>query len=423
MTSRVLILSHQIPYFPGPGAETRAFCLSKVLSKSHDITFLLPDYGPTQRSHYEALRAIGDVEIFKVEKQWKRLEWRLRRARNYLGESRLLQIFDETPDMLRLVDDLVTPLSEHLRQVDWRRFDLLHIIHPQFAGPIQGMSIPIQKTLDWVDERTIVHRRQLGTSRSLLSDIVIRKEIKNIERYQRRIIPMFDTSFVASAVDAERLEQSTGGKRPMVVPNGVETEYFVNHTPERPSGNTLIFTGHMGYKPNEDAVLHFVRQILPTIRNYIPEVRLIVVGMQPSAAIKELQDEYPQVVEVTGEVPDVRPYLAKGVLSIVPLLSGGGTRLKLLEAMAMRRPVVTTTIGCEGLAIQNDYHAIVRDDAADFATAIIQVLQNQALWSRLANNGYGLVAKEYGWQKAAEPILEVWNCLAARCLPSYNYQN
>ena len=103
--------------------------------------------------------------------------------------------------------------------------------------------------------------------------------------------------------------------------------------------------------------------------------------MQPPVAIIALQDELSGTVEVTGEIPDVRPYITKGALSIAPLLSGGGTRLKLLEAMAMHRPVVTTSVGCEGLAVKDNYHVLVRDDAAGFASAVIQALKDRSLWN------------------------------------------
>lgn len=410
-TQRVLIISHSIPCFPGAGAETRAFCLTRELSKSFAITFLLPDYGEANESRLEALRDIVQVETYPVDKQWYPLEWRLRRVFMHLERLHPYCFLDTWPSLVRDVRGLFPGLQRKLNSLDWTDVDLSHLIHPHLTPALERTGNDVLKTLDWVDERSIALIRNLQADIPAHTRIAGMLEVNRIRWFQARTAPLFDASFVASEVDADRLQSCIGGYRPVVVPNGVDLGYFHNTLQGKPDGNILVFTGHMSYEPNVDAVLYFCRQILPAIVAKVPGTHLLVVGMQPHPSVLALEHECPGIVTVTGEIADVRPYLAQSSVSIVPLRSGSGTRLKILEAMAMRRPVVSTAIGCEGLVAKNDRHLLIRDDPAEFAQAVINLLNDTGKWNQLANAGRELVEEHYGWNVLAGLMARTWQNL------------
>ncbi len=184
-----------------------------------------------------------------------------------------------------------------------------------------------------------------------------------------------------------------------VIPTGVDTEYFQPEVPSGPSleqPDTMAFTGGMDWMPNEDGVAYFVEKILPLIRRQIPEAAFWAVGRRPPRRIQALASDS---VVVTGTVEDIRPYLAKAALCVVPLRSGSGTRIKIFEAMAMGKAVVSTSMGAEGLPVQHGKNIILADDPADFARQVVDLLRDPPRRQRLARGG-GL----FRWNHAGSPL-------------------
>jgi len=164
---------------------------------------------------------------------------------------------------------------------------------------------------------------------------------------------------------------------------------------ESASGNNLLFVGVIGYPPNADAVLYFCKSIMPLVRRKIPDVQLTVVGNAPPPEVCKLavRDE----VVVTGVVDDLVAYYARATVCVVPLRAGGGTRLKILEAMAFGRPVVSTSIGCEGLAAVDGEHLLIGDSPEDFAQNVIQLLLEPDLRHRITIAARRMVEQRYDW--------------------------
>lgn len=405
---RVLAVSHSVPMFPGPGAETRAFCLAQHLSKDFDLTFLLPDYQSTSMPAIERLRAFAQVRTYPVERKWQRLEWRTRQAARRLERFRRYLPSARTPQFVYDVTAIIPSLRVALQDTEWNQVDLLHVIHPHTAHLFDGFVGSLPMTLDWIDERSQLLRRLQQLERSPAVRYALSLEIARIERHQTRISRYFSATFVSSELDALRLKRITAGSRPVVVPNGVDLSYFAASATDRPPGNGLVFAGHMSYEPNVDAVCYFVQSIMPQILAEVPDATLTIVGMAPDPAVRRLEAHYPGKVVVTGSVADVRPFLSQAAVCIVPLRSGGGTRLKILEAMAMSRPSVSTTIGCEGLLATDDHHLLIRDDPMQFAQAVIELLRHTDKWNVVARGGRDLVEQRYDWREIAEIVARVW---------------
>jgi polysaccharide biosynthesis protein PslH len=192
-----------------------------------------------------------------------------------------------------------------------------------------------------------------------------------------------------------------GGRRPvvMVCPNGIDMP-----EPLPMAGSaTVAFVATMGWAPNTDAALWLGREIWPLVVSRVPEARLLLVGRDPTPAVRALQSG---TIEVTGTVDDVRPYLARTAVSVAPLRSGGGTRLKLLESLGVERPVVSTTIGADGLEDLVGRGVVVADDAQGIADALVDLLKQPEKAADMGRAGHDAVASDHSWDGALAPLLE-----------------
>jgi glycosyltransferase involved in cell wall biosynthesis len=184
----------------------------------------------------------------------------------------------------------------------------------------------------------------------------------------------------------------------IVIPNGVDLSYF-RVLPAPQERSHLVFTGSMDWRPNQDALRYFIRDVLPLIRHAQPDVECTFVGRRPPKDIQRLGEI--ARVTVTGTVDDVRPYVERAAVCVVPLRIGGGSRLKILEAFAMGRPVVSTRIGAEGLDVVQGKHLLLADDPRQFAESVIDLLKNEQQSRLLGHESRKLVERQYGWDSLA----------------------
>jgi glycosyltransferase involved in cell wall biosynthesis len=222
--------------------------------------------------------------------------------------------------------------------------------------------------------------------------------------WEGRYASRADHCFVVSEEEARRLRNVAPRVPISVVANGIQPAVPLG---EAKGKDTLLFVGTMAYEPNADAMRYFCASILPLIRMRIPKTRLYIVGIAPPADIRAFGAERPpqrtalanalESIVVTGEVRDVRPYYDVANIMVVPLRAGGGTRLKILEAMALGRPVVSTSLGCEGLAVKHGEHIMIADEPRDFADTVVELLENPTLARRLCRNARRLIESHYDW--------------------------
>lgn len=209
-----------------------------------------------------------------------------------------------------------------------------------------------------------------------------------------------------------------------VVPNGVDIDYFACEQSESDGSDNaqqIIFTGTMNYFPNVNGAMFFARQCWPIVRERAPNATWNLVGRSPAASVADLA-ELPGVT-VTGGVPDMRPYLSSATIAIAPLRIGAGTRLKILEALAMGKAVVTTSIGCEGLAVRDGEHVIIADDPEAFALAIVALLHDPARRRALGGAGRRLVETEYSWERCGDRLLRALDTLSRERVASRTVGN
>ena len=246
-----------------------------------------------------------------------------------------------------------------------------------------------------------IWRRHTANASNGFTRRLLRQQWQRMLRFEGRALRRFDLVLAVSEVDKETFAHlyPDGVRQPIhVVHTGVDTRFF---SPSQTQGDKahLVFTGSMDWLPNEDAMVAFVNQILPLVREQIPDVTLSIIGRAPTPSVQRLGDT--GGITVTGRVDDVRPHIAAGTVYVVPLRIGGGTRLKIFEAMAMGKAVVSTTIGAEGLPVTPGENILIADEPAAFANAVVHLLRDAGMRQRLASEARRLVVERYDWSAVA----------------------
>jgi sugar transferase (PEP-CTERM/EpsH1 system associated) len=251
-----------------------------------------------------------------------------------------------------------------------------------------------------------IWRRHAETKTGRLARMLYRAQYRRMLRYEGRTLKRFDGVLAVSDADSAtfaRLYPGAAKGAGHVIPTGVDTEFFAPVV-SPPAGRELVFTGSMDWLPNEDAMIFFCRDILPLIRAEEPDVTLSIVGRAPTPAVQKLAAEH--AVVVTGRVDDVRPFMAAAAVYIVPLRIGGGTRLKIFEAMSMGKAVVSTTVGAEGLPVTNGTHLALADSPQLFAQTVLGLLRNVEPRRTLEAAAHALVLERYDWSAVAGDLEE-----------------
>jgi len=234
---------------------------------------------------------------------------------------------------------------------------------------------------------------------------------RKLRRFERQVCQQADRVVCVSEADAAAVRQLDATLQPYVIPNGVDTEFYrrENVAPLELPPHTLVFTGTMDFRPNVDAMLWFAHDVLPLVKRDVPEVHLYIVGQRPHARLEVLRAD--PAITITGAVEDTRPYTSAAQVYVVPLRMGGGTRLKLLEALALQTPIVSTTLGAEGFAVTSGQELLLVDDAAAFASAIVELLADRDRAQALGAAGRSLAVQNYDWRRIVPKFEDMYNTL------------
>ncbi len=393
---RILLLTPQRPYPPHQGTTLRNFNLIKELSQRHTVcvlTFLEPDQSPDDAG------PLGDmcewVETIPVPRRTTGL-----RLRQMLTTAR--------PDMsLRLWSpQLAARLSARLAE---KPFEVVEIEGIEMA--------PYLLTLEVAQPRPLIVY-DAHNAEWILQKRAFEADIKNpgrwpaaayswvqwhrLRRYEADLLRRVDHTVAMSAPDEVALREVAPAAPITIVPNGVDLTAYGHFTgPLQPY--EVLFTGKMDFRPNIDAMLWFGRQVWPLIWARRPGTTWAIVGQRPHPRLDSLHN-LPGLT-ITGAVPDIRPYLAGSKVYVAPLRVGGGTRLKLMEAMAMGKPIVATSVGAEGFPVVNGREMLLADTPEAFAAAVLDLLANPARQDSLAAAGQAFAQAKYGWD-ALVPQLE-----------------
>lgn len=401
---RILFLTPQMPYPPHQGTQIRNYHLLRTAASRHRvdlITFLRPGESLPGASPIQGI--CGHV--------WTRP------APSHTQGARLKAMLTSAdPDLaLRLRSE---ELADTLRSVlTGDRYDAVHVAGLEMARYIPTIRSAAPRTKVILDEHNAEYRiqaraaaidiRRVSTWHRATYSFV---QYLKLRRYEAWACRSADLVLAVSEIDAGALRAMAPAVQIQVIPNGVDCSQYQPTEPlgEEPPG--LLFTGTMDYRPNVDAMQWFVTEILPRIRTRYPEIPLRIVGRAPTAAVKRLASAS-KGVTVTGGVEDVRPFFSSAPVFVVPIRIAGGARLKILEAMAMGAPTVSTRVGAEGLDLVDEEELLLADSPEEFAGAVLRLLEDRALRKRLAKAGRRAVLNRFDWDRLAPTLLDVYNRL------------
>ena len=392
---RILWLKSDLLLPLDKGGRLRTWHLMRHLARRHDITYLsFSDRG--QDRNVAGMREVATrvVTVPRSDPTKRSLLFYMDAAR-YLADPLPYAVAKYRSAAYKV------QVQSLLRE---NRFDLLVC---DFLVPAVNLpkALPCPAVIFTHNVESEIWRRHAETKATVAARWLYRMQHKRMLRFEEETLMRFDGILAVSDADREtfvRLYPSVSTKPTWVVRTGVDTEYFVPSRTE-PSEPRLVFTGSMDWLPNEDAMTYFCHDVLPLIQQQEPRVRLSIVGRAPTPAVRALASN---VVDVTGTVDDVRPHMEKASVYIVPLRIGGGTRLKIFEAMSMGKAVVSTTIGAEGLPIVDGTHAIVADEPRAFASAVLSLLRDRARRKALEHAARSLVVEHYDWSAVAGELEE-----------------
>jgi polysaccharide biosynthesis protein PslH len=396
---RILIVSPVVPYPPSWGFATRVFQIVRLLARRHAVTVVA--YGDTADTESVARLTEHGARVHVVPRA------------TGIGVKRRAQIASlfstrsyqwrgmYSAAMQRTLDEVMSREA----------FDIVQIESSQLAAFTYD-----RRPAFVVDEHNIEYEllyRMCQTERTVARRSYNWLEYQKFKREEIRTWRSASGCVTTSDREADIVRQLSGGTPVTTVPNAVDVEYF-RPSPASSDAHAVAMTGLMKYRPNVDGAQFFAGEILPRVHARNPDVDFYAVGGDPSAEVQELARSH---VIVTGSVPDVRPYLDKAGAVVVPLRMGSGTRLKVLEGLSMAKPMVSTSVGCEGIEVVDGEHLLIRDDAQGFADAVVELLGNPERASRLGRQGRQLVLAKYRWETVVdhlEAFLEKIRATASR---------
>ena len=383
---RILVLS---PAMPARwwGFGTRVLHLVRHLAGRHDVT-VVTYAGPDEVAEVDHLCEMG-VDVHRVTRETARPGGRrLDQLRSLVGRQPFAVRSVYSEGMQAKLDDLLGPDS----------FDVVLVESSQICC----FRFPDHVTVV-LDEHNIEYellRRMREGERSRSRRFFNGIEQRKFREHEHRAWTQVGAIALTSEREVPIVRRHAGSTPIAVVPNAVDLDYFQPSAGE-PTPGTMVFTGLLTYRPNLDAMQYFVEEVLPLVQEQHPDAVLTIVGRGDERDITFLRR--PGVV-VTGRVPDVRPRVADGAVVVVPLRIGGGTRLKVVEALAMGKAIVSTSLGWEGIDVRSGEHLLTADDPESFAAAVVSLLQDEAEARRLGRAARALAVEQYSWDHAGERL-------------------
>jgi len=386
----VLMLTQVLPFPPDSGPKVKTFNMIKFLAQEHDLTLVSFVRGD-QSGDVEQLRPYCKA-IYTVPIRRTRLHDGLALVRSLVTGEPWTIVRDSRHEMHSQVAELCR--TGH--------FDIIHadqLNMAQFAPANSGS----RRVLDAHNALWLLYRRLAQTTRNPWIALFWQREWRLLKRYEGGICQAFDAVLAVSDADRAALQEASNGKGNLsVAPIAVDPESILP-VQRVAQADHILHIGTMFWPPNVDGVLWFLREVYPLVQAARPGVHFDIVGARPPKQVTET-GRLLQGVTVAGYVKEPADYLKNTGVMVVPLLSGGGMRVKILEALAEGLPVVTTAIGCEGIAVENGRHLLVADTAEEFARATLRLLENPALAETLARNGRELIERCYDFRTAYKPV-------------------
>jgi len=395
---QILMLTPYLPYPPVSGGRSRTYNLVKQLARQYKITVLCFGRPEEKEFDLEPLKELCEVIVVDRASSPSTIKAAFLSATSIQPITMRLYTTAEFREVIR-------------RLLRVRLFDLIHVesfymlqnLPRQLSLPVL-LSEPAIEYMAW--------RRHAHVAKPMYQRPALYLEAFKMRFFEPRAWRRASLIGAMSEVDKEIIQRVAPRVPAKLTPNGVDVDFFKPaSTLVRRDPENAVFMGDYKYFPNVDAVMYFIREILPLIRIHRPNFTFTLLGKDPTPEMVALSENPSSGVKVTGLVDDTRPYLHAATMFVCPLRSGSGTRFKLLEALACGCPVVSTTLGAEGLGATNGRHMMIANKPREFADAVVKLINQPDEASRIARHGRSWVVERHSWARSAALLADVYSSL------------
>lgn len=388
----ILIISNALPFPLHDGDRLILFNLLKNLSKFHQIDLLTFLDQPNSEKYNEIVKPYCRNLVTMSTRDYYSP---LNKAFCHLSLYPYSVIKKFSEQMGGLVKSMV----------EKNEYDIIHFHHLETL--LYGLNIDnVPKIAYVIDAVSLYLHRNYHAEKRLYKKFSYFLEFIKMKRYEKRIYPKFDRCVVVSETDRLALEHNCPGAKIVTIMNGVDTEYF-NSTTQEEECPSLLFSGNMDYPPNVHAALWFLEKVWPRVKATFPGVKIYLVGRNPSPELKRFKED--SRIIITGFVEDVRPYFDRATIYVCPMLSGTGIKNKLLEAMAMGKAIIASSMSLQGISDVIDRNCLlIADTPSSFSEKIIELLKNRNYRNQLGIRAREFVVNRYSWKSSANVLEQTY---------------
>lgn len=392
---RILFISQILPYPLDSGPKLRAYYVLRYLASRYAVTLVAFVSNPRELQHVDHLASFCE-SVHPVERQ---------RSPVRDGIALFKSLLTDCPFMImRHYDRTMAHTVRSL--LDTGNYDLVHVDQVKVGQYVEHVN-NLPKLIDKHNAYANVVKGVAETERSLPRRLVARLDWPKLARYEGWLCRQFDHILAVTEEDSTVLQEWAGQPLDITVIPIAANPRDRKPVPRQPDARDILSVGSMFYPPNVDGTLWFAEAIYPHIKHSLPDAHLTLVGSRPAPNILRLPQKDPSI-EVTGYAPDLKSYLERSAVLIAPLRFGSGMRVKILDALTWGMPTVSTSLGCQGMAVTAGENILIADEPEDFAAKVLRVIQDRELADRLAANGRRLIEKQYDWQIVYQKLDKVY---------------
>ena len=395
----ILVISQQIPYPLSCGAALLIYNIFKKLAQRHEIYLLCFSKNPEDRQNLKFIKDIF-TNIYLIESEGEKRS-PFRYLKNVLSWNSGFLMKEQQPKVYQRFKEKM------IEVVFTKNIDLLYC-HSLYMAEFAFDIKECKSVLNIVDsvKLELQRRIQFQSNRKLYERLKTLIWYYRFSNFEKKMLESFDLNITVGEKDFEVLNSLSPMANIELIPNGVDTDYFYPSHKKSLNYPMLIFSGNMNFSPNVDAAMFFYHNIFPLIKKKMPDVHFFVVGRSPVNNIKKLSKD--KNIVVTGFVEDMITYINKADVVICPMRMGGGIKNKILEAMALGKAIVSTSIGVEGIDVIQGENIMIADSPTEFAENVLKLLNDQSLRNRIANNACVLINERYTWDKCSRRYEELY---------------
>jgi glycosyltransferase involved in cell wall biosynthesis len=405
MRLRILFLTQIVPYPPDAGPKVKTWHVLRYLAQHgyeiHLVTFVRPE----EEKYLDTLRELC-TQVYSVPIRRSRIVDGFYWLRSHLTGRPFLIERDDLNEMRKLVDQLL----------DHQNFDVVHadqLTMTQFA--LNHKKPNLARIFDAHNAVWTILERMAENNPWWVKPI-LKLEAGRIKRYEGKIVREFEKTLAVTDIDESALldaaksyagDKIAEDRKISVIPIAVDTQQLMPVNRDDRSVNILTL-GTLHYPPNADGIRWFLREVFPRIQKDVPQASLTIIGKNPPPDFLEYERQHPEAIKVTGYVPSLRSYLEKAAAVVIPVRAGGGMRVRILESLAWGMPLVTTTIGLEGIEARPGEEVLVADEPAEFTQAVVGLIKDAALRNKLSLQGRRLAETRYDWQVVFKDLERIY---------------